>query len=228
MIVCDDFVFLHLHKSGGTFINQLMLMCLPNARMLGYHLPYAQLPEVHRALPALGVVRNPWAYYVSWFHFQSGQAQPNALFRICSQDGRLGFADTIHNLVKLEGDAERLQALTDAVPDHFVNQGLNLTKQCVAALGGSGLGFYSFLYTRLFTGVADLTLIHVENLRPELRTFLNTRLRVRSPEADRFLTAAPMLNTTTHGPHRGYYPPSLRDLVAQMDAPIIERHGYRF
>ena len=228
MIVCDDFIFLHLHKSGGTFINQLMLRCLPNARMLGYHLPYAPLPEAHHARPVLGVVRNPWAYYVSWVHFQSTQAQPNALYRICSDDGRLGFADTIHNLVTLESETGRLQALMDAVPAHFVSHGLNLTKSCVASLGGSGLGFYSFLYTRMFTGAADLTLIHVENLRPELRTFLGKRLSVPNPAADRFITAAPMLNTSAHGPHRGYYPPALRDLVAQMDASIVERHGYRF
>ncbi len=228
MIVCDDFVFLHLHKSGGTFINQLMLRCLPNARMVGYHLPYAQLPEAHRTLPVLGVVRNPWAYYVSWFHFQSGQAQPNPLYLICSDEGRLGFEETVHNLVALQGDTRRLEALTQAVPERFVNHGLNLTKSCVAALGGSGLGFYSFLYNRLFTGVADLTLIQVETLRPELRAFLKKRLRTPSPEADHFITTAPMLNTTTHGPHRGYYPPALRDLVAQLDAPIIERHGYRF
>jgi hypothetical protein len=227
MIVCDDFLFLHLHKSGGTFVNELMLRCLPNAHRVGYHLPYARLPEAYRALPVLGVVRNPWAYYVSWFHFQSGQAAPNALYRVCSQDGRLGFADTIHNLVTLEGSPERIRALSDAVPDHFVNYGLNLTRACVASLGGSGLGFYSFLYRRLFHGAADVTLIHVENLRPELRAFLR-RLGASNPAADQFITSAPMLNTTAHGPHRGYYPPALRDLVARMDASLIADHGYRF
>ena len=228
MIVCNDFVFLHLHKSGGTFVNQLMMRCLPGARMVGYHWPYAQLPEPYRALPVLGAVRNPFAYYVSWFHYQSGQAQPNPLFRICSDEGRLGFAETIHNLVTLESSPERLKALSDAVPDQFVNHGLNLTKGCVASLGGSGLGFYSFLYRRLFAGAADVSLIHVENLRAELRAFLRRRLSTPSPEADRFITEAPMLNTTTHGPHRAYYTPALRELVERMDAPVIAAHGYRF
>lgn len=228
MIVCTDFVFLHLHKSGGTFVNQLMLRCLPEARMIGYHWPYAQLPEAYRGLPVLGAVRNPFAYYVSWFHFQSGQAQPNALYRICSDDGRLSLAETIHNLVTLEGNPERLKALAEAVPDHFVNHGLNLTKSCVASLAGSGLGFYSFLYRRLFTGAADVSLIHVETLRAELRTFLRRRLSAPNPEADQFITAAPMLNTTTHGPHRAYFTPALRDLVERLDAAVISDHGYRF
>ncbi len=61
-----------------------------------------------------------------------------------------------------------------------------------------------------------------------MRAFLTRRLSVPNPEADRFITAAPMLNTSAHGPHRGYYPPALRDLVADMDAAIVERHGYRF
>lgn len=228
MIVCRDFVFLHLHKSGGTFVNQLMLRCLPEARMIGYHWPYAQLPEAYRGLPVLGAVRNPFAYYVSWFHFQRGQAQPNALYRICSDDGRLGFAETIHNLVTLEGNPERLQTLAEAVPDHFINHGLNLTKDCVASLAGSGLGFYSFLYRRLFAGAADASLIHVETLRAELRAFLRRRLSVPNPEADQFITTAPMLNTTAHGPHRAYFTPALRDLVERLDAGVIADHGYRF
>ena len=54
----------------------------------------------------LGFVRNPWSYYVSWFAFQSAMAQPNALFRVLSEDGRLDFARTITNMVSLSQDAE--------------------------------------------------------------------------------------------------------------------------
>src|SRR5690348_2702699 len=104
MIVCDRFVFIHLHKSGGTFVNQLLLQCVPSARQIGYHLPYRELPEEHRYLPVLGTVRNPWDYYVSWYFFQNAQPRPNSLFRICSDDRRLGFSQTIRNLASLSSN----------------------------------------------------------------------------------------------------------------------------
>jgi len=37
MIATDRFVFLHLHKSGGTFVNECLLRHVPGARQLGYH-----------------------------------------------------------------------------------------------------------------------------------------------------------------------------------------------
>jgi hypothetical protein len=80
MIVTDRLVFLHLHKSGGTFVNALLLRCVPSARQIGYHLPYRELPEIYRNFPVVGTVRSPWAYYVSWFHFQRSRPNPNILF----------------------------------------------------------------------------------------------------------------------------------------------------
>ncbi len=39
MIATDHIVFLHLHKSGGTFVNEGLLRFVPEARIVGYHLP---------------------------------------------------------------------------------------------------------------------------------------------------------------------------------------------
>jgi hypothetical protein len=228
MIVCDAFVFLHLHKSGGTFVNEMILRNFPGARLLGYHLPFACLPERYRSLPLLGTVRNPWAYYVSWFHFQSGQAQPNALYLVCSDQGRLGFEDTIRNLVTLADDDARVDALVEAFPETFPNRGLNLTKSCIARIRGTRLGFYSFLYARHYQGAGSLTLVEAENLRTQLRAYLETKLRVGNPSATRFIVEAPPLNTTRHAPYREYYSPELAELVRERDALVIRNHDYRF
>jgi hypothetical protein len=92
MIATDRFVFLHLHKSGGTFVNECLLRFVPGARQLGYHLPRAMIPSELRQLPVLGVVRNPWSYYVSWYAFQAARPQPNPLFGVLSRNRELGFA----------------------------------------------------------------------------------------------------------------------------------------
>ena len=48
MIVAPRFVFLHLHKSGGTFVNDCLLRFVPGARSAGYHLPHTMIPPESR------------------------------------------------------------------------------------------------------------------------------------------------------------------------------------
>jgi len=87
MIATGRFVYIHLHKSGGSFVNECVTRYFADARQLGYHWPLALLPRELRALPLLGFVRNPWSYYVSWYAFQVQRPRPNALFRSVSDDG---------------------------------------------------------------------------------------------------------------------------------------------
>lgn len=228
MIVCDRFAFLHLHKSGGTFVNQLLLNCVPSARQIGYHLPYREMPAEFRGLPVLGTVRNPWAYYVSWYHFQRGQSRPNALFLLCSENRELDFKGTVTNLATLHADSARIARLADYLPDNYRKAGLNLTKSCIVPLGGSGLGFYSFLYHRHYDGAAAPRLMKVERLREELRSALVDLLGSVDERSDLFLASVPDLNRSTHGAHADYYDADLRDLVAEMDGDVIHRHGYSF
>ena len=98
MIVTPEFVFLHLHKSGGTFVNEFLIRFMPSAQQVGYHLPRSSIPSAYAQLPILGFVRNPWSYYVSWYAFQRSRPQPNALFQTVSENGRLDFASTIQRM----------------------------------------------------------------------------------------------------------------------------------
>ncbi|MFV3075486.1 hypothetical protein [Niveispirillum fermenti] len=228
MIICPEFIFLHLHKSGGTFANQLLLKCVPGARRAGYHLPYAELPVSYRHLPVAGTVRNPWDYYVSWYFFQRQQERPNALFLTCSDNGALDFAGTIRNLVTLHEDPARIRVLEAAFPTEFMQHGLNLTSRCIAGIRGTGLGFYSFLYRRLYAGAAAPRIIPTEHLRSGLRALLAGLAVPAEPLATLFLEQAPPMNTSRHGPFRDYYSPALRDLVGLHEQAVILAHDYRF
>jgi hypothetical protein len=227
MIVCEQFVFIHLHKSGGTFVNQLLLQCLPSAHQIGYHLPYRELPVEHRRLPVLGTVRNPWEYYVSWFFFQAAQPRPNALFRLCSDDGRLGFSETVRRLANLFADRELVAALRHALPNEFRAAGLNLTKSCIDDVE-SGKGFYSFLYDRMYAGADALTILRAERLREGLGEELRGLGVLPNERAELFLQQAPRLNVSRHGPYRDYYEEALRDLIGRVDGALIRQHGYQF
>ncbi len=228
MIICQKFVFLHLHKSGGTFVNHMMMKCIPKATRIGYHLPYSEIPDAFRALPVLGTVRNPWSYYVSWYHFQQGQAKPNPLFRVCSEDGSLDFSATIRNLATLCEDDARIDRLKAAFPHTFVNHGLNLTRTCIETLRGSGLGFYTFLHDRLYAGAPEPKILRMETLRRDLPGALPG---LRGPEmmlVRDFLQSVPDLNVSDHRPYRDYYDPQLRDLVGRVDRSVAETYGYAY
>lgn len=226
MIVTDRLVFLHLHKSGGTFVNSLLMRCVPSARHVGYHLPYRELPPEYRALPVVGTVRSPWGYYVSWYHFQLGLRQPNVLFQLCSDEGRLGFEGTIANLLELASDERRLKLLEERLPSDYARQGLNLLKKDVAELRERQVGFYSFLFARLYEGTTAPTIVRMERLRDELRETLSAAGYLPDSCAEQFLAEAPALNTTRHDAPSRYFDGRLAALVADRDRSVVERFGY--
>lgn len=226
MIVTDRMVFLHLHKSGGTFVNALLLRCVPSAHPVGYHYPYRELPSEYRDLPVVGTVRSPWGYYVSWYHFQVRQRHPNILFQICSDAGKLGFSGTVTNLVNLSGDQKRLALLEEALPSGYAGRGLNLTKASVRELAERSVGFYSFLYGRLYEGAKDPAVLKMERLREELRSTLSLVGHLPNECAERFLADAPAVNATRHDSASSYFDMRLASLVADRDRMVIERYGY--
>ena len=228
MIVTDRLVFLHLHKSGGTFVNDFLLRFFPDARQIGYHLPRAYLPDAARGLPIFGLVRNPWDYYVSWYSFQAEKAQPNSFFRVASNERRLDFSGTVTNVVNLSSNQALFSAIEATLPDHFVNRGINLTRECFSSLYGSGLGFYSFLYRRMFGAGEGVTFGRMESLRTDLLAFLDSVGITPTEAMNDFVLQARPVNTSRHEAYRNYYDEPLRRLIADRDRDVIERFNYEF
>jgi hypothetical protein len=229
MIVSDHFVFLHLHKSGGSFVNECLRHCVPGAREIGYHLPRRLIPEAFAQLPAIGLVRNPWSYYVSWYSFQQQRPQPNALFRIVSDGGRLDFNGTIHNMLDLGENDAMLAQLVDTLPRQYGSQGLNLPGFALAPIRGSGLGFYSYLYEYMYAGTANtLRVGRMEELPHELLDLFDATGQPVTDTMRDYLRSAPPRNRSQHAPYGSYYNQALRDRVAARDALVIGQYGYHF
>ena len=231
MIATNRFTYIHLHKSGGSFVNECLLRYFPDARQLGYHLPLSLLPDDLRGLPVLGFVRSPWSYYVSWYAFQSQRPRPNALFRCVSDDGTLDFKTSVRNLVELGNDPARLDCLLGLLPDHYgaAGFGLNLPNFALAPIRGSGLGFYSFLFRYMYTAPGIEPVIgRCENLRADFLAFLERVGASISAELREFVLNASPRNTSQHGDWHGYYDQELAQLVAARDASVIERFRYTF
>lgn len=229
MIVTPRFVFLHLHKSGGTFVNAGLVQHIAGAKQIGYHLPRSMLPAQYAALPLLGLVRNPWSYYVSWYSFQRSRPRPNALFQTLSNGGTLDFSGTIRNMLNLDRDPALLDRVLAALPAAYINQGLNLPSPSLAPIRGSGLGFYSFLYRYLYgPDITAVKLARMEQLRVEVPQLLESAGEPATSALRDYMSTAPALNTSEHAPHRQLYDAELAQLVAERDRLVIERHGYSF
>lgn len=229
MIVTPRFVFLHLHKSGGTFVNAGLMRHVSGAQQIGYHLPRSALPPQFASLPVLGLVRNPWSYYVSWYSFQRSRPQPNALFRAMSDDGRLDFAGTLRNLLGLGHEDALLDRVIAALPPAYSNQGLNLPGFALAPIRGTGMGFYSYLYRYMYgPDVESVRIGRMEELRAELPRMLEAVDHPIDAPLREYINTAPALNSSPHGAYAEYYDSATASLVAQCDRVVIDTHAYKF
>ena len=95
MILTKKFVFIHLRKTGGTFVSTVMGRVyrergwwprvrnrLSGKRFLSVnqHGTCAEIPPSHRGLPILSSVRNPFDRLVSMYHFKGWQRNPEQWF----------------------------------------------------------------------------------------------------------------------------------------------------
>ncbi len=96
MILTRHFVFLHVPKTGGNFVRRVLVDHAPaewDVVEAADHATFAQIPASHAHLPRLAFVRNPYAWYVSWVHYQQRNRAP--FFLELSDDGRLDFTATM-------------------------------------------------------------------------------------------------------------------------------------
>jgi hypothetical protein len=224
MIITPRFTFIHLHKSGGTFVNQVLLKYVPGARQIGHHLPASQLPPSRAGLPVLGVVRNPWDYYVSWFAFQSNHREYT--WQVFSEGGRLDFEGTTRRMLHAGEDDALIDRLVAQAPAEFTNRKSNLTKACIERVRGRRYGWYTFLFRRMYDGL-DVQFIRMENLREELLGFLR-QMGVVSEEIETFVRHAQPANSTPHASYRTCYSEPLACLVGEREREVVTRFGYTF
>jgi Tfp pilus assembly protein PilF/quercetin dioxygenase-like cupin family protein len=235
MIVTDQFVFIHVHKTGGQTLNDLIRQEYPDSREIGYHFPRADIPAEYVDLPVIGMVRNPWDWYVSWYAFNKRPGINNPLFHVVSEGDTAGLRRTVTNLVLLGADRpeslRHREALEELLPATLQgNRGVGLTKDDIRNLAEDGTGYCAWLFERMLGDPADegTHIGRFENLQDDFIGILKT-LDVEGADALRQgLEARERKNVSRHSHYSHYYDDELRDLVAARDASVIDRFGYMF
>jgi hypothetical protein len=221
MLITKHFLFLHLPKTGGTFLTELCYRNLPREwripNDLHPHAPYSEVKERFGHLPMVCFVRNPWDWYVSWYHYlvQNPPPGPHTLAErpmwvLAFEGGRSDFATVVRRACTGEGFGNRL------------------TQEL---MGQRGIDHYSALYRLKVGDGVDEGKVDVgrfENLAGDFLGFLE---RHEVPVDERFSELVRLrapLRVSRRGDYHGYYEDDLRDLVGEKARELIERYGYSF
>ena len=234
MLVTDKFVFLHLPRAGGTFVYEVVTKFFPAAREIGYHLPREFLPREYSHLPILGTIRNPWEFYVSWYHYHNSSdtysPSKNVLFCCVSDDRKLDFVQTVRNALELGTGEGKLDSLMHLLPTTFEYQRRkipNITKELIQKIRGTGLGLYNFRFNQTFGRADDVFFCRVESLRSDLIAFFE-KVGVASDELRRYVLGLERKNISEHRHFSTYYTPELAELVLIRDRLLVDRFGFTF
>jgi hypothetical protein len=230
MLVTDKFVFLHLPRAGGTFVYEVVRKFFPSAREIGYHFPRELLPREYSQLPVLGVVRNPWEFYVSWYEHVRPRNTASILFSWLSEDGKLDFVETTRNAVNLGANNERLDILIEMLPelvDYSRRNIPNITKDSMRKVRGTGVGYYTFRFNQIFGNPNDVFFCRLNSLREDLVAFFD-RIGVATGELRDYVLRLDKKNTSERNDGATYYTTDLADLVGIRDRELIERFGFTF
>ncbi len=238
MIVTNHFVYIHTSRTGGTFLNKLILEHVPGARMRQYHGHLRDLPSEYSHLPVIGFVRNPWDWYVSMFFDYRRKQQ--FVYQIVSERGVLDFEATVSRFLKLGDNSAQskslLEQLVKAAPTSI--NARNPARHQLPGLRSEdfanypdNLGYYSWLFKLMYESEIDHR-VHIgrfEGLRDETKRLLRIAGTPISSNIDAYLSEAGALNKSSRPmDYAEGYPPELERLVADKDKYLIDQFGYDF
>jgi hypothetical protein len=230
MIVTDKFVFVHLPRTGGTFVSEVINKFFPSAHEIGHHMPRELLAREYSHLPVLGAVRNPWEFYVSLYHYVRPKDAANKFVSWMSENRRHGFIGSIRNLLNLGVNDERLNVLIEMLPerlDYSKRHIPSATKDVMRRVRGTGVGYYTFRFNQMFGNADDVFVCRLETLRQDLVSFFEG-IGAATDELRDYVLRLDKKNVAEHLHYSTYYTPELAELVSIRDYQLIERFGYVF
>jgi hypothetical protein len=220
MLVASQLVFVHIPRTGGAFVKEVLGEYLgvdASAPSLPTHASYDELPAEFHDRPAFCVVRNPWDWYVSWYHHS--MARGPRLAKLDPADPKRGNWQTLF----ASGEStfkETVTRMCEGRLEHpFANDArrrdVDLYSEYVRVLAGRAIK-----RGRLETG-------RFEGLIPFLVDLLDRNALLTEP-LRHAIERSPPTNASDHGPYRDYYDQELRELVAHKARWLLERFGYAF
>ena len=255
-LVTDDFVFLHVPKTGGTTFRKIAHISRLKSSEFGihtgldaephWHVEYSfhcgipRVPVKYHHLPRVCMVRNPWDWYVSYYMYGVNLRSPheNHIYDFVSGDKEPtpeGFEKFLLKL--LSSDSQNKYRDLEFV--HIYNQRSKYFNDMLT----HDIGFLTWWYLDLLIDVEvvdietphdvfdnpDYIFIPLESMNESFSQFLHTLGKTTySSLLESFKVAKPANINHERRPYHHYYTDDLRDLVAHKSRYIIEKFNYTF
>ncbi len=229
MIIHDKFIFVHMVKTGGSFLQEYLGKNVPGCKGTG--------PSFKRHKPArsvaseiqfkFGMHRNPFDWYVSWWAFQANQKKPgNSFPDLLVPD----FSLSIKNLDEAHGihkqkfsplflDFDIMQKFDIGVMTYKFIEMFCDYNYIVSASQFNGFTAGNFMVH---------TTIPMEDMRDELVQLFKKQIFPLTDEQKYLLYSSPKKNVSNHNDYRLYYCKWARDWVKHKERYLLDLFGYRF
>jgi len=223
MLITKHFVFVHVPKTGGTFLYNLCREHLPAEWMidnsLPQHSPYralrrdvasGALPAAVAELPVVAFVRNPWDWYVSWYHHEL-RAPPNrSRWWLDSFDFESRDFKRVVTKACTESAGSQMQA---------------------SLMRRDGVDFLTagfLLLVREGVPAGTIEVGRFESLRDDFLGFLGRHSVPVDGQFEDVVRCSVPINVSERSDYREYYDEELRELVAHHARDLIAAYGYSF
>jgi len=217
----DKYIFLHKNKCAGVTIKDFMLAHM-NAKVLNYkHAPIRMIPEKYRKRIKIGAIRNPYAWYKSYFTYH----KDNGYYQ------NLSFEDYIKQNTS---NSRNLLAL---MPKKLRKKFPKLYPPNT----DMPIGAYTFHYINYFCYDAINVLQHWDyeyfKLNINKISNLDITFRTETLELDMIrefgflkeITGFKRRNVSKNRkPYQDFYTPELIKLVEKYDGPLTDYLGYGY
>lgn len=223
------FTWLHVPKTGGTWLHQVLMRHAPSswdvsagppAHVRLYEVPIAlehwnQRPE-RIGLPIIASVRNPWDWYVSlYFFLEQHRVNRTGGYSLPRNQWQPGLAQWEERYGKGNNVRGFRLALPRILDDMHVK----------AVMGIANPQSY---FLRNPDGTVGVHAVRFESLRNHMLETLHSLAVEVSDDLRGNLLKSPKLNTSGHAKYVDCYDDMTRDLVAKHEAWLIDRFSYRF
>ncbi len=213
MLITKEFIFIHLPKTGGQFLKGFCQKNLPKDWILkhevGKHQGLGAIPNEYRNLPKFSLIRNPWDWYVSWYHYEQRVQSNNSTWLLVSNQGKNDFKTTIYQLCSGHHAVERVSNKMKHLDVDL------LTLHHWGKCGNSPT-------------TNNITIGCLEKMPDCFINFLTDHnLEIPANFIQRIKKSTPT-NTSKRGHYTQYYDQELKELVQHKARYLIEAYGYSF
>lgn len=240
MLVTQTFVFIHLTKCAGTFAREALgLLDGPVVYEGRYHGSWDELPDQFRNMPVITTIRNPYDWWVSWYHFMKQNGWFNPIAQAAVDAGRLSFGDMI---AFIRSGLNRNTAEAAAIDRYIQQQKLSapsvnndFNEDMINFMRKRQCGILSWRFNHQLGSAPKnrVFYIHQESLLDDLVSSFAWAGKALNPEhREKVLMLAnlPRIKATSRDrDYRKYYDSEATiKAVAHLDRRIINRFDYKF